>query len=266
MPQRAPAPTPGAVCWVDLLSSDPPAAVAFYAALFSWGADVPADEPGGYVTFESGGVPVAGLAPNIRESGIPDAWTVYLACADLAGAEAAVDGAGGVLTVQGLRAGSTATLSIATDPGGAAVGLWDARRHNGFGAAAGRGGPGADRRSRAVWFELVTRDYDGVLAFYRDIAGWSYRPLDAGPVRYSFCDLGGTTVAGVLDGGAGLEPGVASHWQVFFGVPDLDSALGRVVELGGAVLQPAWDTGFGRRAMVADPTGARFLVASVPDG
>ena len=68
------------------------------------------------------------------------------------------------------------------------------------------------------------------------------------------------------DGGAGLEPGVPSHWQVFFGVPDLDAALGRVVELGGAVLQPAWDTGFGRRAMVADPTGARFLVASVPDG
>ena len=45
MPPRAPAPTPGAVCWVDLLSSDPPAAVAFYAALFSWAPTNPPTSP-----------------------------------------------------------------------------------------------------------------------------------------------------------------------------------------------------------------------------
>ena len=71
---------------------------------------------------------VAGLAPNIAESGIEDAWTAYLACDDLAGVERRRSTPPvAMCAVQGLPAGPTARLSISIDPGGAASALWDAR-------------------------------------------------------------------------------------------------------------------------------------------
>ena len=260
---REPAPRPGTVCWVDLLSSDPARSIAFYAALFRWGVRGAADAASGYVTLEADGRPLAGLAPNIPESGIPDTWTAYLACDDLEGAESAVTVAGGTVAVQALAVGPSAALSIVTDPGGAVVGLWDSLRHSGFGS------PG--RSAAPVWYELVTTEYDAALGFYRQVAGWSYRPLDAGSVgngsvRYSLCLRGTATVAGVREEAVGRAAGTPSHWQVFFGVDDVDATLDSVAALGGTVLQPARDTALDRRAMVADPTGARFLVASVLAG
>ena len=37
-----------------------------------------------------------------------------------------------------------------------------------------------------------------------------------------------------------------------------DATLAKIVELGGTVVMPAWDTPYGRLAEAADPTGARF--------
>jgi uncharacterized protein len=247
---------PGTVCWVDLLSSDPPRAISFYGALFGWVPRRSAGVADGYVVLEAAGETVAGLASNIPESGVPDGWSIFVGCDDLPRAERAAAAGGGEVAVQAMPIAESGRASIAIDPAGAAVGLWDLGRRGGFERS---GGPDS-----AIWYELVTRDYDAALEFYADALGWSAQPLAAGDeIRYSFCAVGDRVVAGVLDGSAGLEAGAASYWQVFFGVADVDSALARVVELGGTVLHPAWDTEFGRRAVVADPTGARFGVASI---
>ena len=70
-----------------------------------------------------------------------------------------------------------------------------------------------------------------------------------------------------LFGGCAILPeGVPSHWRVYFGVDDTDVAVAKVCELGGAVIDPAEDSPFGRVAGVADPLGARFQIASIdPD-
>jgi uncharacterized protein len=54
----------------------------------------------------------------------------------------------------------------------------------------------------------------------------------------------------------------AGRWQVFFRVADVDATLTRIIKLGGAVLRQPRNTPFGRLAEVADPTGARFNLAS----
>jgi predicted enzyme related to lactoylglutathione lyase len=47
---------------------------------------------------------------------------------------------------------------------------------------------------------------------------------------------------------------------VYFGTDDADKALAQVTDLGGAVVQPAEDTPYGRLAVATDPMGAEFKI------
>jgi predicted enzyme related to lactoylglutathione lyase len=65
-----------------------------------------------------------------------------------------------------------------------------------------------------------------------------------------------------MDASAFLPEGLPAHWSVYFGVEDTDAALARIAELGGAVVEPATDTPYGRLAQAADPAGARFKLVA----
>jgi hypothetical protein len=66
-----------------------------------------------------------------------------------------------------------------------------------------------------------------------------------------------------MDASAFLPAGVPAHWSIYFGVDDTDAALEKIKALGGAVVQAAEDTPYGRLATASDPTGALFkLVAN----
>ena len=54
-----------------------------------------------------------------------------------------------------------------------------------------------------------------------------------------------------------------AHWSVYFGVADTDAAVAKVSDLGGTTLRPAWETPYGRMAVVADNHGASFSLISV---
>jgi predicted enzyme related to lactoylglutathione lyase len=66
----------------------------------------------------------------------------------------------------------------------------------------------------------------------------------------------------VMDAAGFLPAGVPAHWAVYFGVDDADATLATVVDLGGAVVQPAEDTPYGRLATATDPTGAQFKLVA----
>jgi len=51
---------------------------------------------------------------------------------------------------------------------------------------------------------------------------------------------------------------------VYFEVDDVDAALAKTVELGGAIVQPAEDTPYGRLATATDSTGALFKLRKAP--
>jgi uncharacterized protein len=102
------------------------------------------------------------------------------------------------------------------------------------------------------WVDLVTSDVVAAKRFYSDLFGWDAPSGD----RYAHWSLGGRDVAGVY----GLE-GVAPHWTSYVAVSDADAVAARAAELGGTVVEPAFDVGDeGRRAAVADPVGARFAL------
>ncbi|MGH3567130.1 MAG: VOC family protein [Pseudonocardia sp.] len=255
MPTRDSAPL-GAPCWIDLFSSDPARAEAFYGQIFGWAAEHTGEEFGGYVNFRKDGSIVAGMMRNDGTTGYPDGWTTYLATPDVqATAEAAVAAGGQVFMapMQVLHLGSMAVLA---DVGGAAVGIWQPGAHTGFDLVGEAGAP--------VWHELYTHEYAAVVDFYRTVFGWDTAVLsDTDEFRYTTMEADGGSHAGIMDSRAFLPDGVPSTWQVYLGAEDVDATLAQVEQLGGSVVQPAKDTPFGRVAQAADPTGAVFKVSSL---
>jgi predicted enzyme related to lactoylglutathione lyase len=59
--------------------------------------------------------------------------------------------------------------------------------------------------------------------------------------------------------------GVPSHWNSYFAVSDADAAAARAQAAGGMVLQPPFDSPFGRIAVLADPQGAGFSIVAMPE-
>lgn len=151
--------------------------------------------------------------------------------------------------------GENGSSTIVKDPGGAMIGAWQPNQQRGFDVTGEAGTPS--------WFELHTRDYDKAVGFYRDVFKWEPAVASDTPeFRYTTLGEGDNMLAGIMDDSPypGEDP---AHWAVYFRVEDVDTALERIVQLGGSVIRPAEDTPYGRLARAADPTGAEFrLVAN----
>jgi predicted enzyme related to lactoylglutathione lyase len=105
------------------------------------------------------------------------------------------------------------------------------------------------------YIELCVEDADKARSFYGALLGWSL-DADAGPGQAS---TGGLDI-GIHDG----DP--SSLLEVFFTVKDLDSALARLVELGGQTVSEvhAENAAFGTWVECRDDQGVRFGLRQPP--
>jgi predicted enzyme related to lactoylglutathione lyase len=242
----------GAPTWIDLLTCDPERARQFYPGLFGWTAGEASPEFGGYFMFFAGGQPVAGCMPNRPDSGVADCWTVYLATDNVKALTERALARGGALREGPIDIADLGTEAVLTDAAGARIGAWQAGQFAGFAEQPAEAG-------RPAYFELLTRDYPGALGFYADVFGWEGTVMGDSPeFRLTALVDGEQTLAGIMDASAFLEAGQPDQWVVYVRVADTDAALAAVTRLGGAVVDPAVDTPYGRLAVVTDPAGARF--------
>ena len=133
--------------------------------------------------------------------------------------------------------------------------MWEGHAHTGVQLA---NEPGS-----LAWNENLSRDFDRNKFFYQAVFGYEYGDIGDAGFRYSTLKIGGAEVAGIgeLDGSFPAE--VPAHWSVYFAVEDTDAAVAKVNTLGGATERPAWDTPYGRMAVVADDHGAPFSLISI---
>jgi len=257
MPTRDAAPL-GAPCWVECFTSDPDKARAFYGELFGWTSEDAGEEYGGYINFSKDGVRVAGCMRNDGSTGTPDVWSIYLATDNAPATVDAVTANGGGVIVPAMQVMELGTMAVVTDPGGAAIGMWQSGLHKGFGVYAEPGAP--------AWFELFTRDYDKSVQFYREVFKWdTHTAGDTPEFRYTTYGKDDAAVAGIMDASAFLPEGVPPHWSVYFGTASTDASLEKVVDLGGSIVVAAEDTPYGRLATAADPTGTHFKLVQSPE-
>jgi predicted enzyme related to lactoylglutathione lyase len=244
----------GTPCWVDLGVGDIGRARAFYGGLFGW--DIPEGPPeaGGYSLCEVDGRPVAGIGPKIGPAEMPAAWTTYLASDDADETVSKIKAAGGQVVTEPMDVMDVGRMAVAADPGGAVFGVWQARAHTGAQLA---NEPGS-----LAWNENMSRDFDANKAFYRAVFGYDYGDLSSDGFKYATAELDGRPVGGIGELDPNLPPEVPANWAAYFGVADVDAAVARAAELGGSVVRPAWDTPYGRMAVLADDQAAVFAIVS----
>jgi len=247
----------GDPCWVELVTSDLAATLAFYEAVLGWTYDDKGEEYGGYVTALADGATVAGIMPRTPEMPPGDEWSLYLATDDVDASAAAAAAAGAQVVVPPMQVMELGSMSVFVDPGGAMIGVWQPAEHHGFDVVAEPGAP--------AWFELHTADHAASEKFYETVFGWDmHRMSDTDEFRYSTHGLEDDAKAGIMQAiDDTLPEGVGGEWSVYFQVTDADAAVATAEKLGGTIVMAPEDTPFGRLAVVKDATGASFrLVAS----
>ncbi|SDL06251.1 VOC family protein [Aliiruegeria lutimaris] len=108
------------------------------------------------------------------------------------------------------------------------------------------------------WSELMTRDVEKAVAWYREVCGWSIEPMPMERGTYFVAVAHGKPVAGIMDM-SGMEhlAEVPPHWFTYFAVDDVERAMEQTRATGGEVMRPPFDVpGVGRIGIVKDPTGA----------
>ena len=257
---------PGAPIWFDLTSSDPDRAVEFYRAIFSWEAEPPRAEFGGYRNFTRNGRRVAGLSPYMPEAGGPtNVWGVYLRTDDAEATARAVQAAGGSIMVPPMPVGSEGTMLVAVDSAGAVIGFWQPDEHHGFSQRGEHGTP--------YWFESHSTDYAKSVDFYTRVLGARIEevgtggdPDAVGPDVYGQVFTGDLAYMGIMDSAKILPAGTGSFWQVYVTVDDVADTVAQVESLGGSVLMGPEVTPYGTLATVTDPLGAAFSLGHPPAG
>jgi predicted enzyme related to lactoylglutathione lyase len=241
---------PGTPSWVDLSTTDPAAAKAFYGGLFGWEAEDagPVEETGGYAMFKLRGKQVAGVGPIMGE-GQPPAWSTYISTDDADAAVARAREAGAAVLAEPMDVMDAGRMAVVAHPAGGIVGFWQPRDHIGAQIV---NEPGS-----LTWNQLHTRDKDGALAFYGAVFGWTMGDFGGMPV----INLGDRGIGGIMDMPPGTPDEVPAYWMTIFAVDDVGDAVAKAGELGGSVVVPPSDIpGVGRFAILTDPQGVYFGV------
>ena len=253
----------GIFCWIDLATSDAAAAKAFYAELFDWELeDAPAGEGMVYTMCRQDGEDVCALfqmSPEMCGQGIPPHWVSYIHVADADGVAARAEELGATVLVPPFDVLDVGRMATLRDPTGAAVNLWQPKRHIGSALV---NCPGA-----WCWNELSTRDPDAAGRFYADLLGWASEVSDGAMGPYTTFSHGGRLVGGMIEivpeWGPNWEE-IPPNWGVYFAVEDGAAARARATQLGATVLMPDTEVPeIGTFCVLADPQGAAFTIIAL---
>jgi uncharacterized protein len=245
---------PGTFCWVDLATTDPAGAKAFYGELFGWEAeDVPAGEAGTYTMLRLDGDEIGGLyemEAGRREQGISPHWFSYVSVEDADASASRARELGGAVYGEPFDVDGDGREAVIEDPSGAVLGVWQPRAHIG---ARRVNDPGCLDLN-----QLNTSDPERAAGFYRELFGWEISQVVEDPPYWGIYNNGSLN-GGMMSMPADMQA-APSHWLVYFTAEDLDAAASRIGELGGTVMVPQTAISGGRILVARDPQGATFAL------
>jgi predicted enzyme related to lactoylglutathione lyase len=236
---------PGTFCWIELATSDGPAARTFYTELFGWTvSETPLPDGMVYSIFQKDQRDAAAMYVANQE-GVPSHWLSYVAVADVDASAAQATGLGATIVAGPMDVMDAGRMAVVRDPQGATFAIWQANRNPGVEVR--------DEPNALCWNELMANDLEVAKKFYVALFGW--RPKES--PEYTEWHLGENAVGGMLQT---HSPGM-SFWMPYFAAADCDATVARATSLGGRVYkEPADIAGVGRFAVLADPSGAAFCV------
>jgi predicted enzyme related to lactoylglutathione lyase len=247
--------THGTFSWVENATTDQERAKDFYATLFGWDYD---DSPVGdgvyYSMAKLRDHYVAAVAPqqqDERAMGVPPHWNSYITVDDVDAVSARIEQLGGTLHAPPFDVMDVGRMAALSDPTGAVVYLWQAKRHIGAGLV---NAPGA-----FCWTELGTRNPGVAEQFWTGLLGWQFERIDAAPIEIWTILNAGQPNGSLRRMGDETPPDVPPHWLVYFAVDSIEDATETINGSGGRTIVPKMQAGAGNSfAVFGDATGATF--------
>ncbi|MGP3769784.1 VOC family protein [Streptomyces sp. SDT5-1] len=246
----------GAPCWVSLTTPALDEAEAFYHAVLGW--DWRVGRLGEQYRFASvRGVPVAGVSA-MGVGATPGVWTPFFAVGDADDTVARSRERGGTTAV-GPLSFPPGRAAVLADRDGASFGIWEGELVSEWEKW---------RRAAPAFVELHTRDAFDATIFYAEVLGWASGGPGCCEVRYEDEEVvlrsGDDVVARIHSGAvdSAPDPSVRPRWQVHFSVESVAACVRAAREHGGSVLEGDENAA---EAVLADPSGARFVVNAMED-
>lgn len=247
---------PGTFCWVDLATTDPEGAKAFYGELFGWDAeDMPVDETMTYTMVSLDGDYVCGIyamPPDQRGQGTAPNWLSHVSVESADDTAETASELGGEIMAEPFDVFDSGRMALIMDPLGAVLSIWQPQEHIGAGRVNDVGCLG--------WNELNTREPEKASGFYSGLFGWRMEEMkESGELVYAVIKNGERSNGGIMPV-ADQRGDSPSYWLPYFIVRSCDVSAARVRELGGTVLVEPFEPGEGRISILGDPQGAVFAI------
>jgi predicted enzyme related to lactoylglutathione lyase len=249
---------PGSFCWVELATTDQPAAEAFYSKIFGWSPNHMSmgPEAGTYTIFRIEGRDTAAactLRPEQRQHGVPPHWGVYVAVEDADASAGRASQLGATLLAGPFDVGDAGRMAVLQDPTGAAFSVWQPGKNPGTGIAGAHG--------TLCWCDLNTPDQARAGQFYSDLFGWHIMKEDEAPAHNYWHIKNGDEFIGGIPPSSQRRPGTPAHWLAYFNVSDCDFTANEAKTIGATLYMPPTDfENIGRISVMADPQGAVFAL------
>jgi predicted enzyme related to lactoylglutathione lyase len=243
--------------WYDLMTTDTPAAEAFYSSVVGWRAQDAGMPDRSYTILHAKETPIGGLMPIPKEAGAAGArpiWNGYVAVDDVDALAKRVTQAGGTVHRGPEDIPGVGRFAVVADPHGASFMLFK-------GATDAQPQPPAPGTPGHIgWHELHAGNGEKAFAFYSGLFGWSKADaMDMGPMGvYQIFATDSAPVGGMM---TKTEAFPAAMWLYYFNVDDIEAAATRVKDHRGKVLNGPMEVPGGSWIIqCGDPQGAMFAL------
>jgi uncharacterized protein len=244
----------GRPLWYELMTTDTKVAEAFYKTVVGWTSAPFEGSPQPYTLFNrSGSVPVAGLMTRPDGMNAPQFWAMYVGVSKLEGAAAEIKRLGGSECSPVIDVPKVGRMQMMKDPQGAAFYIYEP-------ASADERPEAAAEVGEASWHELMTTDAPAAMTFYNKVFGWMpSEALDMGAMgKYQMFNRPHGMIGGMMNKPREMAH-VPPNWQIYFRVPDINSAVERIKANRGQILNGPMEVPGGDWIVNAmDPQGAAF--------
>ena len=247
--------------WYELMTTDQPAAEAFYRAVVGWEMADAGQSGMRYTILSAGKRGVGGLmelSAEMRAAGVKPGWTGYIAVADTDAAAQRIVRSGGSIHRGPDDIPNVGRFAVVADPGGAVFMLLTPLPREQEPPPFELNAPG-----QIGWHELYAGNgQEAAFAFYSTHFGWTtIETLDMGAMgKYRIFGADGVPFGGMMDKPADAP---MSAWAFYVNVDGIDAATERIKANGGQVLMGPQEVPGGSWIVQAlDPQGANFALVS----
>jgi predicted enzyme related to lactoylglutathione lyase len=163
--------------------------------------------------------------------------------------------AGGTVIAEPFDVMEHGRMAVIQDPTGAVFAIWQPNKHVGATLV--------NETGAMCWNELLTKDTAKAGTFYKQVFGWTEKPMQGLQGPYTVFENHGAQAAGMMQITPQMGP-MPSNWSIYFAVDDTDKATAKAQQLGAKVMMPPTDIpNVGRFAVLQDPQGAMFCIIKI---